>query len=159
MADLYCDICGKAPVRAQILLEGAKLLACGSCMRSGKILHRFYDEEEAPSPAAAAYAKSQATEEIVDDSGKIIKAARERMGLPLSVIAERTKEKESYLHAIEGGRLSPTLETAKKLEKELGVRLIEKTSASIAPSDAASPKRFTPPTLGDMVEQKKKRGK
>jgi putative transcription factor len=161
MADLYCDICGKAPVRAQILLEGAKLLACGSCMRGGKILHRFIDDETgAGGPGTAAggpYTVVEATEEIIEEFGKILRSARERIGLPLSVVAERIREKESYLHAIEGGRLVPTLEVARKLEKELGVKLIERTSATVAPTGPGASKAYTPPTLADMVDVKKKK--
>jgi putative transcription factor len=153
MQDLYCDICGKAPVRAQILLEGARLLACGSCMRGGKILHRF-DDEGAPlvRPAASAV---ETTEEVVEGFGRIIKGAREKSGLPVAVVAERINEKESYLTALEHERFMPTLEVARKLEKELGVKLIEKTQ-SVAGGPAASAKGFSEPTLADMVEAKKK---
>jgi putative transcription factor len=161
MAELYCDICGKTPVRAQILVEGAKLLVCGSCMGSGKVLHRFIDDEaNAPGSLGAGgpFTVVEATEEIIEDFGRVVKGARERIGLPLAVVAERIKEKESFLHAIEGGRLSPTLEVAKKLEKELGVKLVEKTSATVAPS-AGGKKAFTPPTLADMIDLKKKRKK
>jgi putative transcription factor len=158
MADLYCDICGKTPVRAQILVEGAKLLACASCMRSGKVLHRFFDDDEGAKTVAAggSYTVMEATEEITDGFPTIVKNARERIGLPLSVVAERIREKESFLHALEGGRLTPTLEVARKLEKELGVKLVEKVSATVAASNPGS-RAFTPPTLADMVDLKKKK--
>ena len=153
MADLYCDICGKSPVRAQILIEGAKLLACGACMRSGKILIRF-DEE--PKVAPVEKSPMESSEEIVEGYGRSIKNAREKLQLPLSVVAERINEKESFLHAIEGERLPPTIEVARKLEKELGIKLVEKVAASV--SGTASPsKGFSAPTLGDMVESKKKK--
>lgn len=157
MADLYCDICGKSPVRAQIQIEGAKLLACGSCMRGGKVLHRFDDmgeQVERPLPPSAV----ETTEEITEGFGKIIRNAREKSGLPLAVIAERVREKESYLQALEHERFMPTVEVARKLEKELGVRLVEK-SQSVAGPAASGPKSYTPPTLADMVEVKKKKDK
>ncbi|MBI5046313.1 TIGR00270 family protein [Candidatus Micrarchaeota archaeon] len=151
MSNLSCDICGKTPVRAQILVEGAKMLACGMCMRSGKMLYKF--EEDAPittAPAMTAPASLDSGEEIVDDWAKILRTARERMTLPLEVIAERIKEKESYLHAIESGRLLPSLEVARKLEKELKVKLIEKVLPSITASTAPSGK-FSEPTRGDIL--------
>jgi len=157
MTELSCDICGATPVRAQILIEGAKILACSRCMRGGKILQRFEDiEGVAPGSLGAS---AEATEEIVEDYAKIIRAARERTGLPLSVVAERISEKESYLHAIEGGRLGPTMEVARKLEKELGIRLVEKVAGAISTSGSSSPGSFTPPTLADMIDTKKKKGK
>ncbi|MBU0532850.1 TIGR00270 family protein [Candidatus Micrarchaeota archaeon] len=149
MVELSCDICGNTPIRAQIFLEGAKLLVCGRCMKSGKIIHKFYEDEpveEAPQPRS----RATATEEVVEGFAKIIKEGRQKLKLPLAVVAERISEKESYLQAIEGGRLTPTMEVAKKLEKELGVQLIEKAEKSIAPSRMSSG-RFTEPTLGDMV--------
>ena len=95
MAELYCDICGKTPVRAQILLEGARMLACGRCMRGGKILHRFDDEGSIqPRPAPTTVSGG---EEIVEGYGKIIRSAREKAGIPMAVVAERIKEKENYL--------------------------------------------------------------
>lgn len=157
MQDLYCDICGKAPVRAQILVEGAKMLACGSCMRSGKVLFRF--DEGSSGPPAPAPSSVETSEEIVEGYGRIIRGARERMKLPLSVVAERIKEQENYLNAIENGRLTPTMEVARKLEKELGVKLVEKTQSAVGGPSGSTPKTFTPPTLGDMIEAKKKKEK
>jgi putative transcription factor len=156
MAELFCDICGKTPVRAQVLVEGAKMLACGSCMRSGKIILRLDEDDGAPlaRPAPVSLGSS---EEIIEGYGKIIIAAREKVGLPIAVVAERIKEKESYLHAIEHERLSPTMEVARKLEKELGIKLIEKVSSAMAPSTSASSSKFQPITLADMVETKKKK--
>lgn len=154
MAELSCDICGNTPVRAQILVEGAKLLACARCMKTGKVIHRFHEEE--PTQAPESRPTGEATEEIVEDYAKIIKTARQKMKLHLSVVAERIREKESYLHAIENGRLSPTIEVAKKLEKELGIKLIEKVESSTGPS-ASSSSKFSEPTLGDMVSKKKEK--
>lgn len=161
MAELFCDICGRGPVRAQIQIEGAKLLACGACMRGGKILHRFHEDEEGgvveeqrPAPELGG------GEEVVEDWGKLIRAARDRTHLPLAVVAERINEKESYIDAIENGRLMPSLAVARKLERELGIKLIEKAAPSVAPSPAAAAGKFSPPTLGDMLSgEKKKKGK
>jgi putative transcription factor len=162
MGDLSCDICGRSPVRAQIMVEGAKLLACGACMGSGKVLHRFHDDEEAGGPVVDAPrpAPELGGEDIVDDWGAVIRQARDRTRLPLAVVAERISEKESYLDAIENGRLMPSLVVARKLEKELGIKLIEKTTASIAPSPAAASRSLSAPTLADMLSpEKKKKGK
>jgi len=152
MAELYCDICGKGPVRAQILLEGARMLACGRCMRSGKILHRFDDEGSIkPRPAPATVGGG---DEIVEGYGKIIRSAREKAGIPVAVIAERIKEKENYLKAIEQERFMPTIEVARKLEKELNIKLVEKVDKVVAPSTSGKA-GFSEPTLADMIERKK----
>ncbi|MFH0737367.1 MAG: multiprotein-bridging factor 1 family protein [Candidatus Micrarchaeota archaeon] len=154
MAELYCDICGKGPVRAQILVEGAKMLACGGCMRIGKVLHRFDESgvaEHKIGPAAI-----ETTEEVAEGYGKTIKDAREKAGLPMAVVAERISERESYLQAVEHERLMPTIGVARKLERELGIKLVEK-SQSVAGPAANNPKSYSPPTLADMIETKKKK--
>lgn len=152
---VYCDICGRTPVKAQILVEGAKLLACGSCMKSGTVLHSFH-EDEVGELIESSEPSSFDSKEIVEGYGKIIKNARDRTKLPLSVVAERINERESYLDAIENERLMPALTVAKKLEKELGIKLIEKAQPSVAPSVGSS-SAFSPPTLADMVTNKKKK--
>lgn len=159
MAELYCDICGNTPVRAQVLVEGAKMLACGRCMGSGKVILRL-DEDDGEPIVRPTATTLDSSEEIVEGYGRIIINAREKTGLPIAVVAERIKERESYLHAIEHERLAPTMEVAKKLEKELGIKLVEKVAGSMSPSlSKPSSKNFQPPTLGDIIEVKKKKEK
>ncbi len=159
MGDQFCDICGRPQVSAQVLIEGAKLLVCVSCRRGGKVLQEFSDGQSPSAPMTiSAPASLDSGEEIVDNAGKLIKQASDRLRLPLPVLAERMREKESYLHGIESGHLSPSLDVARKLEKELSIRLIEKVQSSISPSPAASAK-FSEPTLGDILTfEKNKKG-
>ncbi len=159
MGEMTCDICGKEGAVAIVLIEGAKLATCGSCSRGGKTLYRLYDEEDS-APVAVKRRAPMETEEIVDDFDKIIKTAREKKGLPLTVVAERISEKESYIHAIEHGRLSPTLPVAKKLEKELGIKLIEKVTEDLTPlSEKGTRGGNKELTLADMLDQPNKKGK
>jgi putative transcription factor len=157
MSDLTCEICGRNGAVAIVLIEGAKLATCGSCSRGGKTLYRLYDEEEHQAPVAVKRRAPMETEEIVDDFDKIIKNAREKRGLPLEVIAEKLNEKQSYLHAIEHGRMSPTLAVAKKLEKELGIKLIEKVTEDMTPLSEKGTRGSKELTLADMVEEPKKK--
>jgi putative transcription factor len=160
---LSCDICGRPDARAVILIEGAKMVACGGCMRNGKVLYRLDDDaEEAVDPRSLPIKKSamEENEELVDGCGTIVKRARERIGVQLAVIAEKISERESYLDAIENGRMKPTLQVAKKLERELGVKLIEKASDETLSSSDRPSGKFSEPTLGDVIVQaKKKKGK
>ena len=97
------------------------MLACGRCMRSGKVIHRFDDEGVVkPRPAPATVGGG---EEVVEGYGKIIRNAREKAGVSTAVVAERIKEKENYIKAIEQGRFMPTIPVARKLEKELNIKL------------------------------------
>jgi len=156
MDELSCDICGNTPIRAQILLEGAKLLACARCMKSGKIIHLFSDEESAGGilKARPAYLPPSAAtdEEIVENWGAVIRKARQKANLTIEELASRISERANYMHAIENGRIMPTLETAKKIEKELKIKLIEKPEAG-GSANLSAAKSFKEPTLEDMLEQ------
>ena len=87
-------------------------------------------------------------------SGKIIRDARDRLGLTTAVVAERINEKHGYLERVERGELAPTLALAKKLEKELGIKLVEKVTSSITPT--LSKQKFSEPTLGDLIDEGEK---
>ncbi len=160
---LSCDICGRPDARAVILIEGAKMVACGGCMRNGKVLYRLdegVEEEVDLRSLPARKSPMDEGEELIDGYGNLIKKARDRIGVRLSVIAEKISERESYLDAIENGRMKPTITVAKKLERELGIKLVEKASEETVSSSDRPSGRFSEPTLGDViVEAKKKKGK
>ena len=153
MEDSTCEICGRKNVRAVVSVEGAKLVVCGGCARGKKVLY-YLEDREMPSDTQHIEKpgrKHEETEEIVEDYADRIKRARQKMGLPISVVAEKINEMESYLERIERGKIAPTFAVAKKLEKELGIKLIEKVEESVAPTISGK-KKFSEPTLGDLLE-------
>lgn len=66
--------------------------------------------------------------EVVENYAYLVRTAREKLGLTAAELAARIKEKESVVKRVESGRLRPTIELARKLERALGVKLLEKTS-------------------------------
>ncbi len=125
-------------------------------MKGGKIIHYFRDSDDSGAPLKAMPAKplpknAATDEEIVENWGEVIRKARQKAGLTIEQLASRIMEKGNYMHAIESGRIMPTLETAKKLQKELKIILIEKPGSG--PSNVTSVKNFKEPTLEDMLEQ------
>lgn len=148
-----CEICGRDGVVAVVFVEGAKLAVCGGCVRGKKVIYQLEDTGSLE-PQTVQRIRSEETEEIVEGYGKIIKKAREEMGLPLSVVAERINEKESYIERIEREQIIPTFAVAKKLEKELKIKLIEKTRSGGSVSTNTF-KKFSEPTLGEMLDDKR----
>lgn len=146
-----CDVCGRQEVFAIVEIEGAKLRVCRPCAYGKKVLYYLEeDEQKGGVRYAGTGRKAVETEEIIDDYGKIIRRAREKLGLPAQVLAEKIKESRSYMEKIEREEIKPTIATAKKLEKELGIKLIEKT-VEAAPSPIIK-KRHAEPTLEDLLE-------
>lgn len=84
--------------------------------------------------------------ELVDDFATRISTAREKKGLSRQDLGGKVGEREATIHRIETGALRPTDEVAKRLERELGIRLFEKV-------DAVATKRTTASglTLGDIL--------
>lgn len=63
--------------------------------------------------------------EIVPEYAEIIKQARSRLSLTQDDLAKKILERKNVLSNIERGDLLPDIKTARKLEKALGVKLIE----------------------------------
>ena len=120
-----CEICGReTEVLFEVSVEGAVMLACEKCSRGKKVLRKIGEMPEERRPAYTIQkAEAQDELELVDDFGDRIRKAREKLGLPLRVLAEKISEKESMLVRIEKQSLMPSEKVAKKLEKELGIRL------------------------------------
>lgn len=62
--------------------------------------------------------------ELVEDYAERIRRAREKLGWSQSILASRVKVSENIVKRIEGGKLRPTLELARRLEEALGIKLL-----------------------------------
>lgn len=150
-----CEVCGrKSDELYQVSIEGAQMIVCASCAHGKEILQEFSNKEE---PEQRVFKKGPREElQIVDNFGSIIKRAREALGLPHKVLAERINEKESTLVRVEKGEHLPDDRLAKKLERELDIRLIVKESAERKHYSSSKQDQVT---FGDSVIVKDKRDK
>jgi len=64
--------------------------------------------------------------EVVEDYASIIRNKREQLSLTQEDLAKKIFQRKNVLSNIERGELMPDIETAKKLEKALNVKLLEK---------------------------------
>ncbi|MDE1798468.1 MAG: TIGR00270 family protein [Candidatus Micrarchaeota archaeon] len=160
---MECEICGKPEAPYLVLIEGARMRTCGNCARMGKILQtpttaRPPMAAGGPHGSGRSLANAAPEWELVDGFGGIMKAARLRMHLPLSVLAERIAEKESFLERIEHESTHPSETVARKIQKELGVTLLEQTSES-ASGGAVASSSSGGITLGDILEIERRKKK
>lgn len=144
-----CEICGRqAAAVFEVNVDGAQMLVCESCARGKQVVHGFGHERGGGHDAVRAPTKE--TEELIENYGMEIRKARERLGLPLVVLAERMSEKESTLARIEKEKTLPSEKTRVKLEKELGIKLLAKSTVE----KAFIPKsRNESLTLGDLAKK------
>jgi len=151
-----CEICGKYPAQFVVVVEGATLRLCGGCARSGKIIERIggrtKTEDTYRSTHTRAYKKQvKMSEEIVEDYASRIRKKRQELRIPVSVVAERIKEKESYLHGIENNSIKPSLNTARKLEKLLEIEIVEQVEAEPSTVHTNKKRKTEEPSLGDYL--------
>ena len=118
-----CEVCGKGSEDLFLVdIEGAQMVVCSRCSKGKKILQEFSERKEAQTAYRPIQSRSDEYE-VVEHYGRIIRSAREALGLPAHVLAERINEKESTLVRVEKEEALPDDKLARKLEKALSIRL------------------------------------
>ncbi|VVB66306.1 Uncharacterised protein [Candidatus Gugararchaeum adminiculabundum] len=153
---MLCEICGDNEAEFIVLVEGAKLPVCHGCSKFGKVLVSLASQRRAEEAAAGEkkYARTQPEFDLVEDYAEKIKNARMKTGFSVEDFAKKIAEKKAFLEKIESGHAKPPEGLALKLQKELGIKLLEEVSDSISPAGSSSSKGVT---LGDIVFLKKKK--
>ena len=166
--DKECPICGGIIWKGQkVLIEGAKITVCQNCAKEGKIItespkRRYLIKEikTKSSKPTKLYREAEKFEkvEIVSNYAQLIHKARTRNSLNQDQFAQKLNEKPSLMRRIEAGKVEPTLELAKKIEKVYQIKLVKETS-SLEPSaqDSKYMKKSSGSTLGDIAFIKKKK--
>ncbi len=92
--------------------------------------------------------------EVVPDYAERVRRARERLGMSQEELAIRVKERVNVIKRIEAGTLVPTVDLARRLEKVLGVKLLEPVvEEDVGVSGGGGRRRRDfELTLGDIVE-------
>ena len=166
---MECQICGRE-AWDEALLEGARVYLCPACMKFGRPVEKPA-QRAVPSPTGIRKPLptfKQKEFDVVDDYAALITQAREKMGLTRQQLARQLFMMENVLERIEHGHLRPDLKTAEKLEKALGIRLVEEGGSGNSDEDKkkeASARSKTSPSskdsdaglsLADLVDVKVK---
>ncbi|MGD1004089.1 MAG: multiprotein bridging factor aMBF1 [Methanoregulaceae archaeon] len=151
-----------------VRVEGAELQVCNKCEKFGtEVQQPKRTDIIRPVSGPSASVRPSVTPpirrkkdlfdymggEIVDDYSERIKQARQEKGLSQKDLALQMKERELLIKKIEKGELIPEDNVRKKLERTLGIRLVE-TTITEAEKKVASK---LAPTLGDLTVIKKKK--
>jgi putative transcription factor len=147
---MECEICGKETNIIYVVeVEGAVMNVCAECSKGKKVIEKI-DLSRQEKKVAKAVKEKEKESEVIEHYGEAIRKAREKLGLPLNVLAERINEKASTLLRIEEEKTLPTDKVIKKLEKELGIKLLEEKKEE--PTVHVKPDE--PITLWDAAEKK-----
>jgi len=150
-----CEICGQETELVIAEIEGMDMSVCHKCAQFGQIKNIPKIKTELSKKISHKPIHSEPhleiIETIVPDYSQKIKKARERLDLNQEDFAKKINEKESLLHKMETGSFEPSLPLAKKLEKLLGIKLIQKVEEEKIVSSKISSEGLT---IGDLIKKK-----
>lgn len=170
---VMCEVCGKGVAKYTAIIEGAKFEVCERCSGHGKVLDKPGTKKNTVQPVSSAGSVNQTkktsslrtgrkdsnrsynvSEEIVENYAEVIRKEFNKSGKKYKEFAKDLNESESYMKKIIQGKMTPTIGTAKKLEKAFGITLIEEKDKGRLNIKGSSMDEIT---LGDMVKIKKKK--
>lgn len=156
-----CEMCGgEEPRLRTVLVEGSRLLLCSRCARFGVEVQRPAVPRAPPPPPGTARARRPAPRsyprdvpesevDLAEDYPERIRRAREAKGWKREDLGKRIAERLSVIEKLEKGRMRPDDTLVRKLERTLGIRLLDRVEE--APSPGRRDAR--PLTLGDLIRR------
>jgi putative transcription factor len=124
---LQCEICGN-PITGNFFLtqiEGAIFRVCSSCAKLGSPVREKKDVKPAlQKPKPSDRLLKEPLLELRFDYNKMIKQAREKLGLSQEQLGHKINEKPSVIKLLESGKLKPDDLLARKIEHALKLRLL-----------------------------------
>lgn len=170
--EVECPICGGVIWgRGQkVIIEGAKLTVCDSCAQHGEKVQR---KKNTSTPNKDFQRKPKGRQkrtipkmrkdsfddfELVSDYAQRIRKARAKTGMNQDKFAQNINEKPSLLRRIESGKAKPTIQLAKKIQKEYNIQLLKEKD--ITSESSTNYKKYLKSSkgssLGDIAFIKKK---
>ncbi|WP_380676832.1 multiprotein bridging factor aMBF1 [Salinigranum sp. GCM10025319] len=174
-----CEMCGASKSSlTTVKVEGAELELCDECKDFGTEVRTESSSSSSSkystssssgksssssSSSSASSSSSSSTrrrrdmfdtmDEIATDYDQRVREARESRGQSQQELAGDLNEKTSLIRKIERGDVLPSDEVRKKLERELGISLVEGQGSDDDESEWSSGSSTTT-TLGDVVKRK-----
>ena len=166
---MLCEMCGKdVPSLRRAVIEGSAMSVCGGCVRFGVAVVGAENEITGRSRAVDALDRrakraqtkdiyTQMEAELVPEYAQMVRDARVRRGLTPEQLSEKLKESRTTIAQLERNELRPSDTLVKKLERELGLKLMEKPDyVPTTPKKTGGASGFT---LGDMIRDAQKKQK
>ncbi len=152
-----CEVCGKETENRWITkLENSKVKACSECRNHGKTIRKEKKQKKTKKKKKKRKKPKKThrkkEKEIDPDYTSKIKKARENKEMTQEELSNEIKESESRIKKIEKGKMTPTREITRKLEKKLDVNLL-KDPENIKVNKKRK-KKTKKATIGDVIELK-----
>ena len=160
---MQCELCGRDCNGRPATVEGVRMMLCSDCLKQ-----HGTSVEETPSdligvsqrPVLGRIRKpgvkdvyKNMDKELVSGWNDIVKNARKKKGLSREELGFKIGERTVTIGKIENGDLRPSDKVVKKLEKELGISLVEEVKSVSNVSMGSGSGRGL--TLGDFIKEEK----
>jgi len=156
---MQCELCGRNCDCKAANVDGVMMMLCPNCIRHGEVIPTPKTQTVAQKPSLDRIKKppvkdiyKDMNKELVTGWNEKIKKAREKKGLTREELGFKIGERTVTISKIENGDLRPSDKMIEKLQKELGINLVEEiTESSASLGGTRSSSRLT---LGDFIKSK-----
>ena len=148
-----CELCGKVNTGVfSILVSGAKISACSTCSAKRGFSTPSRESGKTRPPVKSSIPRTRKTRptfEAASDFHIRIRNAREARSLTIEELGRKLNLRVQDLQKYEGGSVPPDA-VAKKIEKELGIMILEEVEANdVSPVVKRSNRSVT---IADMLD-------
>jgi putative transcription factor len=155
-------MCGREGPLKRATIEGTVMNVCSSCAKFGVEVAGHTGEVTGMSRVVESLGRrerrarvsdvyDQMELELIQEYPKVIREARIRKGFATTEdLGKKIMERKSILDKVESGTLLPSDELVGKLERELGLKLMERPERPVGAGQPGGAKALT---LGDLVKQ------
>ena len=156
---MQCELCGRESRGCiEAAVDGVNMMLCPDCIKHGEIavpisktpanVKRFVLQRVRKSAPKDIYKNME--KELISNWSEVIKKARKKKGLSREDLGFKIGERTVTISKIENGNLRPPDKMIAKLEKELGISLLEEVKK--VPTDHHV---RTGMTLGNFIKTEK----
>lgn len=161
---MRCEVCGREIFGQPYyrVIEGGRMTVCGGCAqfsnqewdpKKPKAQPRRRRSASSTRPRRRSDIEVAESTELVENYGELTRKTRQRKGMTVEDFAKKLSEKESVIKNFEKEQLNPTMTLIRKVQRELGITLIEEAEVG---TGTVLTRPMGPRTLGDMIKLKTK---
>jgi putative transcription factor len=163
-----CELCGReAKGCKEAIIDGAKMYVCPDCIKYAeggvqkeepvnrgefRPAQAFRPPTFKPRKAPVKDIYKSMEKELVANWNHLIESARKKKGLTREELGFKIGERTVTIAKLENGDLRPSDQIIAKLEKELGIALLEEIKETPAVQQTRSQTKYT---LGDFIKPDK----
>lgn len=168
--NMICELCGKDSKQTKtVFIEGTQLKVCKECEKFGETSGGSGPAKKGEAPNRAIVSErlqarerrmrtkdvyqEETTTDLAPDYPQKIRDARMAHEWKQEDLAARLNERASVVAKLESGTIRPNDDLIKKLERTLGVKLMEKVTVVKPEAGHGASKGLT---LGDLMPREKK---